>query len=101
MKKTGIYSRRCWLENHLQEATVFVEEGCITGIRKGEPENLDGVHDAGNHVLMPGVIDAHVHVNEPGRTEWEGFDTATMAAAAGGTTTIGHVPVKKKGTRKR
>ena len=42
---------------------------------------------------MPGVIDAHVHINEPGRTDWEGFDTATQAAAAGGTTTIIDMPL--------
>ena len=42
---------------------------------------------------MPGVIDVHVHINEPGRTEWEGFETATKAAAAGGTTTIIDMPL--------
>jgi len=42
---------------------------------------------------MPGVIDVHVHVNEPGRTDWEGFETATQAAAAGGTTTIIDMPL--------
>lgn len=44
--------------------------------------------DLGDLVLMPGLIDSHVHINEPGRTEWEGFATATKAAAAGGFTTI-------------
>ena len=47
----------------------------------------------GDLVLMPGVIDAHVHINEPGRTEWEGFETATQAAAAGGITTIVDMPL--------
>ena len=42
---------------------------------------------------MPGVVDSHVHVNEPGRTEWEGFATATQAAAAGGITTIVDMPL--------
>ena len=42
---------------------------------------------------MPGVVDTHVHVNEPGRTEWEGFETATRAAAAGGVTTILDMPL--------
>ncbi|MFC6707642.1 allantoinase AllB [Flexivirga alba] len=46
-----------------------------------------------DEVLMPGVVDAHVHVNEPGRTEWEGFATATRAAAAGGVTTIIDMPL--------
>lgn len=42
---------------------------------------------------MPGIIDTHVHVNEPGRTKWEGFETATKAAAAGGVTTIADMPL--------
>jgi allantoinase len=49
--------------------------------------------DAGNSVVMPGVVDTHVHVNEPGRTEWEGFASATRAAAAGGVTTILDMPL--------
>ena len=49
--------------------------------------------DSGEFLVMPGVIDTHVHVNEPGRTEWEGFNTATRAAAAGGVTTILDMPL--------
>lgn len=49
--------------------------------------------DVGNHVIMPGIIDSHVHVNEPGRTDWEGYETATKAAAAGGVTTIVDMPL--------
>ena len=48
---------------------------------------------AGDEVLLPGLVDSHVHVNEPGRTEWEGFATATAAAAAGGVTTIVDMPL--------
>jgi allantoinase len=48
---------------------------------------------AGDEVLLPGLVDTHVHVNEPGRTDWEGFDTATRAAAAGGVTTIVDMPL--------
>ena len=44
-------------------------------------------------MLLPGLVDTHVHVNEPGRTEWEGFATATRAAAAGGVTTIVDMPL--------
>ncbi|XP_032790311.2 allantoinase [Daphnia magna] len=51
------------------------------------------VIDLGNLVLSPGVVDSHVHVNEPGRTHWEGFTTATRAAAAGGVTTIVDMPL--------
>ncbi len=46
------------------------------------------VVEAGDLVLMPGLVDSHVHVNEPGRTEWEGYWTATRSAAASGITTI-------------
>jgi allantoinase len=51
------------------------------------------VEDFGDAVIMPGVVDSHVHVNEPGRTTWEGFFTATRAAAAGGVTTIVDMPL--------
>jgi allantoinase len=51
------------------------------------------VQDVGDAVVMPGLVDTHVHVNEPGRTEWEGFETATRAAAAGGITTICDMPL--------
>jgi allantoinase len=49
--------------------------------------------DAGDSVVMPGLVDTHVHINAPGRTEWEGFRTATMAAAAGGVTTVVDMPL--------
>jgi allantoinase len=52
-----------------------------------------GTVDYGNLVILPGLVDSHVHVNEPGRTEWEGFETATRAAAAGGITTIVDMPL--------
>src|ERR1700722_16394518 len=51
------------------------------------------VTDFGARVLLPGLVDSHVHINEPGRTEWEGFATATQAAAAGGGTTICDMPL--------
>jgi len=50
-------------------------------------------HDFGDRVLMPGLVDSHVHINEPGRTDWEGFDTATHAAAAGGITSLVDMPL--------
>ena len=53
----------------------------------------EGFVDAGDLVVMPGLVDTHVHVNEPGRTDWEGFETATRAAAAGGVTTLLDMPL--------
>jgi allantoinase len=88
----GIYSKRCWLEGQLKEATIFFENGKITRVAD-EKIAAENIHDVGEQVVMPGVIDAHVHVNEPGRTDWEGFDTASQAAAAGGITTIVDMPL--------
>lgn len=92
----AIFSNRCWWEEKLQPATVVYSNGNITAVHKGKKKEEANFTDAGDDVLMPGVIDAHVHVNEPGRTEWEGFDTATMAAAAGGITTIVDMPLNAR-----
>src|SRR5438105_1920483 len=51
------------------------------------------VEEAGEKLVLPGLVDTHVHINEPGRTDWEGFETATRAAAAGGITTIVDMPL--------
>jgi allantoinase len=92
MSTKAIHSKRCWIDHKLQEATILISDGKIETIQSG-PIGSNDVEDFGNSIIMPGVIDAHVHVNEPGRTEWEGFDTATQAAAAGGTTTIVDMPL--------
>jgi len=72
-------------------ATIHVANGVIERI--GEYDDFPAGVDFGDFVIMPGVVDTHVHVNEPGRTEWEGFETATRAAAAGGVTTIVDMPL--------
>ncbi|SDX98519.1 allantoinase [Modestobacter sp. DSM 44400] len=79
------------------------ETGACIGVRNGRiatvaplSARLDGariVELAADEVLLPGLVDSHVHVNEPGRTEWEGFASATRAAAAGGVTTILDMPL--------
>ena len=76
-------------------ASIHIEDGKIAAIRDYDsvaPAILPAI-DYGDLALMPGIVDSHVHVNEPGRTEWEGFDTATRAAAAGGVTTIVDMPL--------
>jgi allantoinase len=78
--------------------TVTATGGVITGVgpldRSVHGMNAAQVVELGDDVvLLPGLVDTHVHVNEPGRTEWEGFATATRAAAAGGVTTIVDMPL--------
>ncbi len=77
-----------------REACIHVVDGRIERVAPfdDEPSGVPLV-DAGDRAVMPGVVDTHVHVNEPGRTEWEGFETATRAAAAGGVTTILDMPL--------
>jgi allantoinase len=75
-------------------ACVVVEDERIAAI--DEWDKIAGtaiVHNLGDRVLLPGLVDTHVHINEPGRTEWEGFATATRAAAAGGVTTVVDMPL--------
>jgi allantoinase len=81
-------SRRVVLPGGVRAATIRHEDGQIVDI--GE-ETAD--EDYGELVVMPGLVDSHVHVNDPGRAGWEGFRTATRAAAAGGTTTIVDMPL--------
>ena len=78
----------------VDSASVHICNGIIAGLGKwDEIPNQAELVDAGDAVVMPGLVDAHVHVNEPGRTEWEGFTTATRAAAAGGVTTLVDMPL--------
>jgi len=90
----AISSKRVLTPNGLTTACVIVRDGNVVGVTEAN-QTLDGCHvvDVGNSVVMPGLVDSHVHVNEPGRTEWEGFESATKAAAAGGITTIADMPL--------
>ncbi|WP_066946930.1 allantoinase AllB [Streptomyces lushanensis] len=96
-------------------ASVAVAGGRIEAVLPYDAAPPAGarLEDVGNDVVLPGLVDTHVHVNDPGRTEWEGFWTATRAAAAGGittlldmplnsvppTTTVGHLRVKQRVAR--
>ncbi|HTJ81609.1 MAG TPA: amidohydrolase family protein, partial [Polyangiaceae bacterium] len=87
-------SRRALLPGGIRPAALEVERGRIARVL--EPAAVPAgatLEDFGDLVLMPGIVDTHVHINEPGRTEWEGFETATRAAARGGITTVVDMPL--------
>jgi allantoinase len=90
-----IRGRRVVLPEGTRVASVHVRGGRIIAVGDYEdvPSGRALYEAADDAVVMPGLVDTHVHVNEPGRTEWEGFETATRAAAAGGTTTIVEMPL--------
>jgi allantoinase len=101
----------------VRPATIAVAGGRIAAVLPYDAEVAPGVRteDVGDDAVLPGLVDTHVHVNDPGRTEWEGFWTATRAAAAGGittlldmplnslppTTTVAHLRVKREVARAR
>lgn len=90
-----VRARRALVDGGWREASVVVRDGRVVSI--GDlGDDVSATVDVtlpDDQVLLPGVVDSHVHVNEPGRTEWEGFATATRAAAAGGVTTIVDMPL--------
>ena len=75
-------STRVVLPDGVRPASIHVEDGRIVRVEPGSPRGAAdaGAIDVGSLAVSPGIVDPHVHVNEPGRTEWEGFDTATRAA---------------------
>ncbi|WP_025274723.1 allantoinase AllB [Haloglycomyces albus] len=89
-----VRSQRTVFPNQERPAAVTVDDGVITSIT-GYDTELSAHHDVdyGELCLLPGLVDTHVHVNEPGRTHWEGYRTATRAAVAGGVTTILDMPL--------
>ncbi|MCB9795205.1 MAG: allantoinase AllB [Alphaproteobacteria bacterium] len=90
MSDLTLKSRRVLLPQGLKPATVRVSRGRIAELL---PHAASADLDLGDDVLMPSLVDCHVHINEPGRAEWEGFVTATRAAAAGGITTLVDMPL--------
>ena len=90
-----IRGRRVMFQNELIPASIYTNAGRIAAITSFEeiPPDCKIVEAGEDSIVMPGLVDSHVHVNEPGRTEWEGFATATRAAAAGGVTTIVDMPL--------
>ena len=82
------------LPNGISPGLILVKGGKIEDVLFSLDYSIDTkLEDAGQNLVMAGVIDPHVHINEPGRTEWEGFDTATRAAATGGITMLVDMPL--------
>ena len=87
-------STRVVTSSGVAPASVMVEQDRIVSIAQWGDAPADAIlHDFGQLVLLPGLVDSHVHINEPGRTDWEGFASATRAAAAGGVTTLVDMPL--------
>jgi allantoinase len=114
MAPTLIRSERVVLPDGMRPADILIRDGKIVAIdtfgtlgpqgtsgTPGTPGTLGTlgtlpplrVIDAGNAVVMPGLVDTHVHINDPGRADWEGFESATLSAAAGGITTLVDMPL--------
>jgi allantoinase len=90
-----VRSKRVVLPGGMRAAAIHIENGRITAVDSSggaSPKSIPAI-DAGSLVVMPGLVDTHVHINEPGRAAWEGFETATRAAAAGGITTLVDMPL--------
>jgi allantoinase len=90
IRRVILRSRNVVTPQGIRPASIHIRDGVIERIGDFDDAATD---DYGDLTLMPGIVDSHVHVNEPGRTEWEGFETATRAAAAGGVTTIVDMPL--------
>src|SRR6185503_20194010 len=98
-----VRSQRVVFADGVRPAEIRVENGKIVSITNlgtaGTPGTLGTLGtpgtliDAGSAAVMPGLVDTHVHINDPGRADWEGFETATLSAAAGGVTTLVDMPL--------
>lgn len=94
----SLYSRRVLHGDSVGPGRIDIQAGCIDQVVLGE-SSMDAIPtdrhcvDCGEQVLMAGLVDSHVHVNEPGRTEWEGYESASRAAALGGVTAICDMPL--------
>lgn len=94
MNLRAFHSRRVVTPDGVRPAALLVEGERIRDVVAPErvPPHCE-THDFGNDAILPGLVDSHVHINDPGRQEWEGFETATRAAAAGGCTLLVDMPL--------
>ncbi len=95
-------SRRVATPEGIRRAAIIVRDEVRDGVRDGKISSIvpadqlpavAEVQDFGDAIILPGLVDSHLHINDPGRDEWEGFETATRAAAAGGYTTLVDMPL--------
>nr|WP_263323313.1 allantoinase AllB [Neobacillus sp. Marseille-Q6967] len=97
MQELWVKNGYVFTDEGFRPGNILIKDGKILSLieKEGEPLKQQGDHiiDASGCLVVPGFIDAHVHFNDPGRTDWEGFETGTRAAAAGGTTTIFDMPL--------
>lgn len=87
----SVACHRTYIDGEFVPATIRFDDGIITAVDAFDPDADVVVADG--LVLLPGLVDSHVHLNEPGRSHWEGFATGTAAAAAGGITTVVEMPL--------
>lgn len=94
MPSLVVRSQRVVLPDGVRPASIAIADGRIAAVA-GYADRFDGARemDAAGAVVLPGLVDTHVHVNDPGRADWEGFEHATRAASAGGVTTIVDMPL--------
>ncbi|PCJ18549.1 MAG: allantoinase AllB [Candidatus Cloacimonadota bacterium] len=88
-----IYSDLVVFENEVKSSFLWIKDGKFHEISDTNPNNDLELKSFEGKYILPGLVDSHVHVNEPGRTDWEGFETATKACAAGGITTVVDMPL--------
>jgi len=93
MKHFALQSKNVIVDGEMKAACIEIKDEMIYAIHPYGEALSCAVLDYAEHVVMPGLVDSHVHINEPGRTEWEGFNTATQAAAAGGITALVDMPL--------
>ncbi|HKP29777.1 MAG TPA: allantoinase AllB [Gemmatimonadales bacterium] len=89
----AVRSRRLVTPDGMRPGTLLFDRGIISSIAPWDHIGPETIQDVGDAVVSPALVDTHVHINEPGRTDWEGFSFATQAAAAGGVATLIDMPL--------